>query len=393
MRRRVKRRVWAGLCTFLILLMNVFPGVVLATATLPVPQLNPPPNQVPDLRAPQWETPQLEAPEWETPQWDTPQLEAPGWDTPNLQPPGGNVPRLDAPKGTVPALEPPKGTVPELQTPNGTIPHLQTPDTKLPRMEKPGESVPAIKPGTLTPPSPEPFGESIEYDVMKLSFKDVIGGTLGYSAGLIEQGEVDLRTGSGKYGLFLLELGIKVLDIGVKDTPLGNLTGLTIDGLDAKVAFENYKFVLDQRPNSTFGGLDATRSVTNGGASQGAARMPGIVKGLNVGIAAISLPFDAYDTYTKFDQVGNPTLTEDQQNEMFVEGVGSLGSAMMDAGVIAAAIPGGQSVATVLVVTGGVLWGLSRLVKWSDTLSGGAVSRTIRSAVKSTVGWVKSIFG
>lgn len=373
-----KRPILAGIVALLILLMNVAPLVVYAEAgLLQAPKLEAPKYQGSDLQAPVWQQQQLQVPDWETPQ-----LESPKWDTP-----GGKVPQLNPPGTTAPDLNAPERGLPDYQVPGYDIPQLQTPSGNGSQL-KPVE----LKPGELKPSSSEPFGETKGYDVMKLSFKDVVGGTLGYSASLIEQGEVDLRGGGGKYGLFLLELGVKGLDIGVKDTPLGNLTGLTLDGLDAKVAFENYKFVLEQRPNSTFGGLDATRSVTNGGGAQGAVRMPGIIKGLNVGIASISLPFDAFDTYTKFDQAFDSKLSKDKQNEKFVDGVGSFGSVLMDAGVIASVIPGGQAVGTVLVVAGGILWGLSRLVKWSDKLSGGAVSRGIRNGVGKALGWVKSIF-
>lgn len=394
MRRRVVRPLLAGIFAFFILIMNLLPGTVLA-ATLPVPQLQAPnyqapAYQAPNLQAPQWETPQLEAP-----QWENPPLEAPGWDTPNLQPPGGTPPQLQAPDGSVPALESPNGEVPQLQTPGGTLPQLQTPSGSMPGLQTPNGSPPNLNPDPLSPPQPEPFGETKGYDALKLTFKDVVGGTLGYSANLIEQGEVDLRGGAGGYGLFLLQLGVKGLDIGVKDTPWGNLTGLALDGFDGKGAYDAYQFILKQNPNALAGNVNAQRSFSNAANAANAAntvRVPGIVTGLNVGIAAISLPFDAYDMVTKFDQAFDPSLSEDKQNEKFVDGVGSLGSTLIDAGVIASVIPGGQAVAGVLVVSGVVLWGLSRLVKWSDKLSGGAVSRGIREGVSKAVGWVKSIF-
>ncbi|KQL45167.1 hypothetical protein AN963_28145 [Brevibacillus choshinensis] len=387
-RRKGKSPLLIGSFAFFILLLQVLPGIVLAQApSLPVPQLNAPNYQMSDLQAPQWETPQLEAP-----QWETPQLEPPGWDTPQLQPPGGDPPPLHAPDGSVPALEPPGGEIPQLRPPNSTIPSLQMPAIELPASQSPGGGVKKLDPAPLKPPSPEPFGETKGYDALKLSFKDMIGGTLGYSAALIEQGEVDLRTGAGKYGGFLLQLGLKGIDIGVKDTPWGNVTGLTLDGLDAKGIYDGYQFILKQNPNALAGNVNAQRSFSNAVNAANTVRVPGIVTGLNVGIAAISLPFDVFDTVTKFDQAFDSSLSQDKQNEKFVDGVGSFGSTLIDAGIIASVIPGGQTVAGVLVVTGAVLWGLSRLVKWSDKLAGGAITRGIREGVSKAVGWVKSIF-
>lgn len=379
MRRRVIRPLLAGIFAFFILVINLFPGAVLA-ASIQVPQLQAPNYQVPNYQIPDMQAPDMQAPQWETP---------------NLQPPPGTPPQLQAPDASVPVLDPPNGEVPQLQSPGGTPPQLQTPNSTVPGPQTPSGSAPNIDPNPLTPPTSEPFGETKGYDVLKLSFKDVVGGTLGYSANLIEQGEVDLRGGAGGYGLFLLQLGVKGIDIGVKDTAWGNLTGLTLDGLDAKGAYDAYQFVLKQNPNALAGNVNAQRSFSNAANAANAAntvRVPGIVTGLNVGIAAISLPFDAFDTFTKFDQAFDSSLSEDKQNEKFVDGVGSLGSTLMDAGVIASVIPGGQAVAGVLVVSGVVLWGLSKLVKWSDKLSGGAVSRGIREGVSKAVGWVKSIF-
>jgi hypothetical protein len=114
-----------------------------------------------------------------------------------------------------------------------------------------------------------------------------------------------------------------------------------------------------------------------------------------VGVSAINLPFDIYNTVSQFWQAYDSRLGEDKQNEKFVDGIGSLGSAFMDAGIIASVIPGGQPIAVALVVTGGVLWAGSRLVKWSNKASGGALSKgnsSVRKGIGKAFGWMKSIF-
>ncbi|WP_419878336.1 hypothetical protein [Brevibacillus centrosporus] len=353
MKSRFIRPVLAGTFAVFLLLLQCFPVVVMAASSrLPVPDLQAPGYQPPDLQAPDWDTPNLQPP-----QWETPMLESPQWDTPKLQAPNQGVPNLQAPDRNVEPHQP----------------------TDL----------------STDPKAPEPFSEKKEYDIMKLSIKDMMGGTMSYSADLIQQGEVDLRTGAGKYGFFLLQVGLKGVDIAVKDTPLGNVTSLTLDGLDGKAAYDSYRFVLQQNPLNTGANINTLGSFSNAANAANAAnqvRVPGLVAGLNVGVAAISLPFDTYETFSKFGQAFDSSLSEDKQNEKFVDGVGALGSTLMDAGVIASVIPGGQTVAGVLVITGGILWGVSKLVKWSDKLSKGAVSRGIRDGIGKAVGWMKSIF-
>ncbi|QRG70431.1 hypothetical protein JNE38_03295 [Brevibacillus choshinensis] len=384
----------AGTFAFFLLLLHCFPIIVMAESTLPVPNLQAPNYQPPDLQAPEWETPDLQAPEWETPklespQWDTPQLQAPNQGVPNLQAPNQGVPNLQAPNQGIPELNGPNWNIPELQAPN-----IQAPNGQTPELQAPDRNVVPHQPADLStdPQSPEPFSEKKEYDIMKLSIKDMMGGTLTYSADLIQQGEVDLRTGAGKYGFFLLQVGLKGVDIAAKDTPLGNVTSLTLDGLDAKGAYDSYRFVLQQNPLNTGANINTLGSFSNAANAANQVRVPGLVAGLNVGVAAISLPFDTYETFSKFGQAFDSGLSEDKQNEKFVDGVGALGSTLMDAGVIASVIPGGQTVAGVLVITGGILWGVSKLVKWSDKLSKGAVSRGIRDGIGKAVGWMKSIF-
>ncbi|WP_421617152.1 hypothetical protein ACAF76_018515 [Brevibacillus sp. TJ4] len=403
----------AGIFAFLILLMNAFPVVVLAQPYVPnlggetyqAPQM-----QAPDLQAPQWEMPNLEAPQWEVPNLEPPPgsppvLESPNSTTPNLQPPAGNVPGLQTPNGTAPALGPPNSTVPNLENPGGTVPDLQAQGGAQPS-QTPGIEAPSIQPPNSTPPALDggslesvPFGETVGYKAMELTFKDIFGGTLGYSAGLLESGTVTAGQGAGGYAHFLFQVGLKGLDISVQGSKWADLTGGALDIYGAKGAYDSYKFVSQLNPSSVLGGVNTQRSVTNG--LQGAAgaantvRVPGIVAGLNAGVAAIALPFDVYNTFTQFGQAYNPNLSQSQQNEKFVDGVGSLGSSLMDAGIIAAVIPGGQTVAAALVITGGVLWGGSRLVKWINKGTGGALEKGInwvREGIGNAVGWVKSIF-
>ncbi|MDF2682285.1 MAG: hypothetical protein K0R47_3475 [Brevibacillus sp.] len=49
------RSLLAGIFAFFILVINLFPGAVLA-ASIQVPQLQAPNYQIPDIQTPQWES-------------------------------------------------------------------------------------------------------------------------------------------------------------------------------------------------------------------------------------------------------------------------------------------------------------------------------------------------
>ncbi|MGG4440736.1 hypothetical protein [Brevibacillus fortis] len=370
MRKWLRGPMAAATFAFLILMMNLFPLVGLAASIQ---------YQGLQYEAPKWDQPNLESPEWEqlnpqAPQWKQINPQAPDWE--NLNPQAPNWDRINP---QAPDLQGPSVNHSNPQAPNATAP---VPNVQMPASQKPG----------VDPDSPKPMTETLEYGAVKWTFKDVMGGTVKYSADLLMNGEVDMAAGLRGKALFLGDLAIKGLDLAFKNTPYVNtVTGLGVDSLDGMNAWANYQFVLAQLPNNSFRDIFQGGQLTNS-ANPSGVRMPGIVKGLNVGVAAISLPFDIMDTFGSFSTAFDPSQSEATQNDKFVDGAGNFGSVLMDAGVIASVIPGGQAVGGVLVVTGAVLWGLSKLVKYADKLAGGAITRGIRDGVGKAVGWVKSLF-
>jgi hypothetical protein len=161
------------------------------------------------------------------------------------------------------------------------------------------------------------------------------------------EGNVDPATFASMRSLFLVELGVKAIDIHLKDTSFDWVSGLPVDGFDAASAWMNFKFIKD-----TASGLQVT----------------GLVKGLNVATAGISLVFDSIDTFTNFQDAFDSGNSQSERIDYAIDGTGSFGSTLMDAGVIAAMIPGGQTAAVVLVSVGGVLWVGSKLAKWGRKL-------------------------
>jgi hypothetical protein len=374
------RRAWlAGIFALFIFLMQVFPVIALAEGvTLQPPQLQAPSHQAPHMEV-KWEKTNLDV----------------EWDIPDLKQPPNSVPHLESPSG-IPVLQPPKGNIPQLQAPGSQQPTL-SPVGNGPLIQPTGVNVPNLQPpesSSKTKPKPDvPFGETPGYQFMELSLKDIMGGTLSYSAALLQDGNVTIGRGSGAYGLFLLQAGLKGVNIGLEDGALDTITGIGVDVFNTKAAFDGYKFVADQILNRTGGGVNTGGSITNpGSGGAGASGATGLIKGLNVAAAVISLPFDVYNMWTKFDQSNNPDLAPDQQNEKFVEGVGSLGNTLMNVGIITAAFPGAQVVGGVIFGIGAALWVGSTIVKWANKASSGAVTRWIREKTGNAVGWLKSIF-
>ncbi|TKI57558.1 hypothetical protein E8L90_20015 [Brevibacillus antibioticus] len=379
MRKWVRSPMAAATFAVLILLMNLFPLVGLAASMQ---------YQGLQYEAPKWDQPNLESPQWEhnpqAPQWEQINPQTPDWEKLNPQ-----APKWDWTNPQAPNWDQINPQAPDFQGPNVNYSSPQAPKATAPstNLQMPSSQHPGIDPD-----SAKPMTETLEYGAVKWTFKDVMGGTLAYSADLLMNGEVDMAAGLRGKGMFLGDLAIKGLDLAFKNTPYVNtVTGLGVDSLDGMSAWANYQFVLAQLPNNSFRDIFQGGQLTNS-ANPSGVRMPGIVKGLNVGVAAISLPFDIIDTVGSFGMAFDPSQNEATQNEKFVDGAGNFGSVLMDAGVIASVIPGGQAVGGVLVVTGGVLWGLSKLVKYADKLAGGAITRGIRDGVGKAVGWVKSLF-
>ena len=362
MRSKRNNRFWAGTIALLLLFMQLFPFVVMAEGV--------------SYEPPKYDVPTYQNPGVKAPQWDVPNMQPSEWQMPNVQPPnwGGEL-------GTQPPqYQPPQPDIPAQD------PSIQPPDAKPPGMD----------PVQLDPVSGEPvksdesFVQSKGYDGLKFSFKDIMGGTLGYSAGLLEVGEIDMQQALYGKGLFLAGIGVKGLDLVLKDVEgWGTATGLAVDGFDLKAGYDSLKFVFQQTPNSRLAPfINSVTSFSN----VEPPKFPGLFKGLNVGAAGISLVFDSIDTISNFGLAFDSSLSEMKQNEKFVEGVSSFGSVLMDAGVIASVIPALQPIAGGLFVAGAALWLLGRSVKWIDKMTDGAITRGIRSGFEKGFAWVKSLF-
>jgi hypothetical protein len=320
--RLTGRSKWAGVIALLIFLMNVFPFATFVHAEALAPG-----DLSPGSVKPGHIDPGDVKPGDVTPgdlQWET------GSITPGEMQPGVMLPG---------SLE--SGSM----QPGSVQPGDMQPGSLESGSTQPGSMQPgSVKPGSVDPGNVNGKQESKSYDYIKWSFKDTIGGSLQFASDLTMQGEVTPNHFAWNRGLFLAEVGIKAVDIHLKDTDFDWASGVVVDGFDGLASWANAQFIQDVTGNI---------------------EVPGVVKGLNVTVAGISFVFDSIDTFQNFGEALDSDNSREKRIEASIEGVGSLGSTLVDAAVIAALVPGGQTVATVLVLVGGTLWLGSRLVKWS----------------------------
>jgi hypothetical protein len=120
------------------------------------------------------------------------------------------------------------------------------------------------------------------------------------------------------------------------------------------------------------------------------APVPSIVSKLNVGVAAVGTVMGGIDTVKSF------------QEGKTVDGIGNLGSTLMNAGVVAAAIPGAQAAAPFIIAGGAILYGGAMVVKHSDTIAKAAKktwdyakkgAKAIGDGLSSVAKGIGSLFG
>jgi hypothetical protein len=125
-------------------------------------------------------------------------------------------------------------------------------------------------------------------------------------------------------------------------------------------------------------------------ATQATAPVLGIVSKLNIGVAAAGTVMGGIDTWDSF------------QKGKTVEGFANLGSTMMNAGVVTAAIPGIQAAAPFIIAGGAVLYGGAMVVKHSETIAKAAKktwdyakkgTKAIGDGFKSVAKGLGSLFG
>lgn len=348
----LRRSKWAGVIACLILLMNLLPfGAIVHAEGLSTGDVKPGDITPGDIDPGRLRPGDIQP---GNVQWDTGGIQ-PGEIQPGDVQPGDVQPGNVNPGDLQPGDVQPGNVQPGDVQPGDVNPGNVQPGNVRPGSVQPGDTQPGgvssgdIKPDNIAPGSVKPGDlggskDSKAYEYIKWSANNAFGGSLKYTADLTMQGEVSPSSLAWGRGLFLAELGVRAFDIQMKGTPLEDLSGSFVDGFDGAAGYANVKFISDLRS-----GLPVT----------------GLVKGLNIAAAGISLVFDGYDTFTNFRDAFDSSKGKDERIDFFIDGTGTAGSTFIDAAVIAAMIPGGQTVAVVLVSVGAALWVGSRLVKWS----------------------------
>lgn len=342
--RLTRRSKWASIVALLILVMNLLPLATLVHAESLAPgDINPGvvnPGQVDpgDIR------PNMNPGNY---QWDTGGI-VPGEIQPEAIDPG-SLKSGEVQPGVVNPGELQSGEVdPGNVNPGNVGPGNVNPGNTQPGSVTTGVTTGVPKAGDIKSGNPE-GGKSDDtaYDYVNWSFKTVFGGSLNYAAGLLEADVNSVPSLLQSKGLFLGELGTKMLDIHLKDTDFAWMSAAPVDVFDGFAAAANIKFIRD-----VGSGIPVT----------------GLIKGLNVTTAGISLLFDGYDTFTNFRDAFDSKNSGGERFDFFVKGTGSAGSMLIDAAVISAIIPGGQTVAFVLLSVGAGLWVASKLTEWAKRL-------------------------
>ncbi|NRQ56233.1 hypothetical protein HP425_22820 [Brevibacillus sp. HD1.4A] len=338
-KRLARRTNWAAIVALFILVINLFPFAAFVHAESVAPgDVRPGAVQPGEIRPGNISPNDIQPGsfQWETGEISPGEIQPGSLDVGNTRP--GNV----QPGSVTPGNVNPGVIQPGSVSPGDTQPGNVNPGDTRPGSLTPGST----QPGSVTPGSLSGKGDSKAYDYVNWSINSAFGGSLSMVADMTE-GNVDPATFASMRSLFLVELGVKAIDIHLKDTSFDWVSGLPVDGFDAASAWMNFKFIKD-----TASGLQVT----------------GLVKGLNVATAGISLVFDSIDTFTNFQDAFDSGNSQSERIDYAIDGTGSFGSTLMDAGVIAAMIPGGQTAAVVLVSVGGVLWVGSKLAKWGRKL-------------------------
>ncbi|MBS4175850.1 hypothetical protein [Bacillus sp. FJAT-49736] len=250
------------------------------------------------------------------------------------------------------------------------------------------------------------------YDWAKLGIKDV--GTDIYKKWA--KGEIDpsmfsdwkntnFKDFRGKLGRQILTGTFKMYTEDI------DLYGTVYDGMDAPEAIKNFKdnyghlkqvstdsihFLnqLKRNPASLRGIINPSNYSNIGSAiADGYRNFKGMsaLSKANVVTAGVGAVFAGYDTYKSIKDFGGSKDKVSAGADI----ASNLGSFLMDAGTVAAVIPGGQVVAGAVVAAGAVLWIGGKLVKHRKTIIKAITHpiKTVKDTFSKTWGKLKGVFG
>jgi hypothetical protein len=247
--------------------------------------------------------------------------------------------------------------------------------------------------GTSFEGSPTDVKLPLGYEVAKYISNDIIGGQVNlisdFNSFDFEANPNGFRPNATFFSSLMLN-GVKV-GLGDKTPWFVNGVADAHDGVlktvDAVGAAKDYKLI-----------KDAATLAQNGGASRGALNLAdnadllsnlskvGSISKLNVATAAVGAGYSAFElgfNGAKAYEVLNSDVAGNQKVSAVAEATSSFGDLMMNAGVVTAAIPGGQAAGAVMIAGGAAIWGASKLTKLvADNWSG--IKKFAKNPVKNT---------
>ncbi|MCP3742458.1 hypothetical protein NLX69_22765 [Rossellomorea sp. BNER] len=232
------------------------------------------------------------------------------------------------------------------------------------------------------------------FEVAKYLSTDVIGGQVNMIDSYMKFDFENNPNGFKPNGTFFSTLMLNGVKMGLGENTPGIINGISdvhdgaIKTADAIGAAKDFKIIRDFR-NATAGG-DVVRGAINAsnGAEIGLSGLSkvGAISKLNVATAAVGAGYSAFELGFKgakaFDVLDSNAAGTEKVSAVADAGA-SAGDLLMNAGVVAAAIPGGQAAGAVMIAGGAVLWGASKLTKAvADNWEG--VKKFAKDPIKST---------
>jgi hypothetical protein len=212
------------------------------------------------------------------------------------------------------------------------------------------------------------------FEVAKYISNDVIGGQVnmidGYMKFDFENNPNGYKPGGTFYSTLLLN-GVKV---GLGEKTPGFVNGVSgahdfaLKSIDAVGAVKDYKILKDFRDASrAAGGVRGAAEVADNAsdALSGLTKV-GTISKLNVATAALGAGYSAVElgfNGAKAYEVLNSNAAGNEKVSAVAEATGNFGDLLMNAGVITAAVPGGQAAGAIMIAGGAAVWGASKLTK------------------------------
>ena len=236
-------------------------------------------------------------------------------------------------------------------------------DPNNPTSDDPEDSGNDDKDGTSNSNPPE--GPSL-YDINKYLHNDVLGGTVTY----MEQNNIrnpgELFTDFSRGGPLARNLAFSTYKLGVKGHSFGEFVGDSIDGgqkiNEARQKFVelvNYRRAVQAaRAQETLQDIDNLNDIRQG--LQATHFSP--ISKLNVGVAAVSAGYSAYETGQNIGKL----IDADTSHDRWLAGgdLGqSLGDTLMSGSVIAGATGLGAPIAAGMFIAGAALWTAGTVTK------------------------------